>query len=101
MYKENILQYLNLFATSGKQLGSGAFGVVYKAEAFGIIDEGITTTVAVKILKPNTDLFYAKSLISELNVMTHLGTHLNVVNLLGACTENIRKSNIIITFFLT
>lgn len=83
----------------GKQLGSGAFGVVYKAEANGIIDNNIITTVAVKMVKPNTDPSCIKALASELKIMIHLGRHLNVVNLLGAYTGNINKSITIFFFF--
>jgi len=32
-----------------------------------------------------------EALVSELKVMLHLGSHLNVVNLLGACTKRISK----------
>lgn len=99
MNYENIVKCLYLFTISGKKLGSGAFGIVYKAEAFGLINKGVTTTVAVKMIKPNTDPFYAKSLISELKIMIHLGRHLNVVNLLGACTGNINKSNLLLLLF--
>ncbi|CAF4936226.1 unnamed protein product [Pieris macdunnoughi] len=37
----------------GKQLGAGAFGVVYKAEARGIVNAEESTTVAVKTVKKN------------------------------------------------
>ncbi|KAF0766886.1 vascular endothelial growth factor receptor 1 isoform X2 [Aphis craccivora] len=80
----------------GKQLGSGAFGVVFKAEAIGIIDKDTTTTVAVKMIKPNTDPSYIKALASELKIMIHLGRHLNVVNLLGAYTGNINKRELMV-----
>ena len=76
---------------SGKQLGSGAFGVVMKAEALGIRTNEIVTTVAVKMVRRTTDLTYIRALASELKIMVHLGKHLNVVNLLGACTKNIFK----------
>ncbi|XP_022178523.1 vascular endothelial growth factor receptor 1 isoform X3 [Myzus persicae] len=80
----------------GKQLGSGAFGVVFKADAIGIIDKDTTTTVAVKMIKPNTDPSYIKALASELKIMIHLGRHLNVVNLLGAYTGNINKRELMV-----
>ncbi|XP_050420983.1 vascular endothelial growth factor receptor 1 isoform X2 [Adelges cooleyi] len=80
----------------GKQLGSGAFGIVYKAEAIGIIDDNTSTTVAVKMVKPNTDPSYVKALASELKIMIHLGKHLNVVNLLGAYTGNINKRELMV-----
>lgn len=37
----------------GKTLGEGAFGKVVRAEAHGILDEKVTSTVAVKMLKGN------------------------------------------------
>lgn len=76
----------------GKQLGSGAFGVVMKGVAKGIVDGEESTTVAVKMVKKNADHTYIKALSSELKIMVHLGKHLNVVNLLGACTKNFAKS---------
>lgn len=65
-----------------------------KAEARGITDGEEKTTVAVKMVKKNADQTYIKALASELKVMVHLGKHINVVNLLGACTENVAKSKL-------
>ncbi|XP_046748827.1 mast/stem cell growth factor receptor Kit-like [Diprion similis] len=73
----------------GKQLGSGAFGVVMKAEARGICVAGEITTVAVKMVRRSVDPSYMKALSGELKILIHLGRHLNVVNLLGACTKTI------------
>lgn len=75
----------------GKQLGAGAFGVVVKAEASGITEGEEKTTVAVKMVKRNADHTYIKALASELKIMIHMGQHVNVVNLLGACTNNVIK----------
>lgn len=75
----------------GKQLGSGAFGVVMKAEAYGICEGEPVTTVAVKMVKRDADSTYIKALASELKIMVHLGKNLNVVNLLGAVTKNVAK----------
>nr|CAD7568583.1 unnamed protein product [Timema californicum] len=76
----------------GKQLGAGAFGVVMKAEAWGIVEGETVRAVAVKMVKKNADYTYLKALASELKIMVHLGKHLNVVNLLGACTKNLAKT---------
>jgi FMS-like tyrosine kinase 1 len=46
----------------------------------------------VKMVKRNADRMYIKALASELKIMVHLGKHLNVVNLLGACTKSLAKS---------
>ncbi|CAH1956241.1 unnamed protein product [Acanthoscelides obtectus] len=80
----------------GKQLGSGAFGVVMKGEAKNIVDGEPVTTVAVKMVKKNADNTYIKALASELKIMVHLGKHLNVVNLLGACTKNVVKRELMV-----
>ncbi|XP_031339412.1 vascular endothelial growth factor receptor 1-like isoform X2 [Photinus pyralis] len=80
----------------GKQLGSGAFGVVMKAEATGIVEGEEVTAVAVKMVKRNADYTYIKALASELKIMVHLGKHLNVVNLLGACTKNVAKRELLV-----
>lgn len=61
------------------------------ADADGIIEEGVKTTVAVKMVKGSIDFSAVKALASELKIMIHLGKHLNVVNLLGACTRNLNK----------
>ena len=54
-----------------------------------------TTTVAVKMVRPQllveNQVAALKALVSELKVMIALGSHLNVVSLMGACTRNISK----------
>lgn len=73
----------------GKQLGAGCFGRVLQAEAKGIVpgEESKTETVAVKMVRSYADLGALASLVSELKILIHLGSHLNIVNLLGACTD--------------
>ncbi|XP_076244476.1 PDGF- and VEGF-receptor related isoform X2 [Calliopsis andreniformis] len=80
----------------GKKLGSGAFGVVMKADAQGICEDEAVTTVAVKMVRRTADPTYVRALASELKIMVHLGKHLNVVNLLGACTKNISKRELLV-----
>uniref|UniRef100_A0A6B2EPK2 Putative vascular endothelial growth factor receptor 1-like isoform x3 n=1 Tax=Phlebotomus kandelakii TaxID=1109342 RepID=A0A6B2EPK2_9DIPT len=80
----------------GKQLGAGAFGVVVKGIAQGILTYEDETTVAVKMVKKNTDNEVMRALITELKIMVHLGQHLNVVNLLGAVTKNIAKREVMV-----
>uniref|UniRef100_UPI00402B75CE receptor-type tyrosine-protein kinase FLT3 n=2 Tax=Arvicanthis niloticus TaxID=61156 RepID=UPI00402B75CE len=70
----------------GKVLGSGAFGRVMNATAYGISKTGVSIQVAVKMLKEKADTCEREALMSELKMMTHLGHHDNIVNLLGACT---------------
>ncbi|XP_016875975.1 receptor-type tyrosine-protein kinase FLT3 isoform X4 [Homo sapiens] len=70
----------------GKVLGSGAFGKVMNATAYGISKTGVSIQVAVKMLKEKADSSEREALMSELKMMTQLGSHENIVNLLGACT---------------
>ncbi|XP_072482632.1 vascular endothelial growth factor receptor kdr-like [Notamacropus eugenii] len=71
----------------GKTLGHGAFGKVVEASAFGIDKSSTCKTVAVKMLKECATSNECKALMSELKILIHIGHHLNVVNLLGACTK--------------
>ncbi|NXT63773.1 VGFR4 factor, partial [Chaetops frenatus] len=72
----------------GKTLGHGAFGKVVEASAFGIDKSSTCKTVAVKMLKAEcATTNECKALMSELKILIHIGHHLNVVNLLGACTK--------------
>ncbi|KAM7237937.1 hypothetical protein CapIbe_010895 [Capra ibex] len=71
----------------GKSLGRGAFGKVVQASAFGIKKSPTCRTVAVKMLKEGATASEYKALMTELKILTHIGHHLNVVNLLGACTK--------------
>ena len=79
------------YVQSGTQLGAGCFGVVVKAEAAGIKEsDEISKTVAVKMVRSATNAAL-EDIVSELKVMIYLGSHLNVINLLGACTKKIHK----------
>uniref|UniRef100_A0A4W4GYQ2 receptor protein-tyrosine kinase n=1 Tax=Electrophorus electricus TaxID=8005 RepID=A0A4W4GYQ2_ELEEL len=71
----------------GDPLGRGAFGQVVEAAAFGIEKTATCTTVAVKMLKEGATSSEYRALMSELKILIHIGHHLNVVNLLGACTK--------------
>uniref|UniRef100_A0A8C2JAZ6 Vascular endothelial growth factor receptor 3 n=1 Tax=Cyprinus carpio TaxID=7962 RepID=A0A8C2JAZ6_CYPCA len=71
----------------GKVLGHGAFGKVIEASIFGHDKKTCSNTVAVKMLKEGATASEHKALMSELKILIHIGNHLNVVNLLGACTK--------------
>ncbi|KAM3934873.1 receptor-type tyrosine-protein kinase FLT3 [Leptodactylus fuscus] len=72
----------------GNTIGSGAFGKVVTATAYGICKSGESLQVAVKMLKENPDTAEKDALMSELKMMTQVGHHDNIVNLLGACTTS-------------
>ncbi|XP_066534365.1 receptor-type tyrosine-protein kinase FLT3 isoform X2 [Hoplias malabaricus] len=70
----------------GKELGSGAFGMVVQATAYGISKPGVSMQVAVKMLKDKHQAVEKEALMSELKMLSHIGHHANIVNLMGACT---------------
>ncbi|XP_026881912.2 macrophage colony-stimulating factor 1 receptor [Electrophorus electricus] len=71
----------------GRVLGAGAFGKVVEATTYGLDDEERVTRVAVKMLKSSAHAEEREALMSELKILSHLGPHANIVNLLGACTH--------------
>ncbi|KAL2095213.1 hypothetical protein ACEWY4_009932 [Coilia grayii] len=71
----------------GQVLGTGAFGKVVEATAYGLGTGENITRVAVKMLKPTAHSEEREALMSELKILSHLGPHSNIVNLLGACTQ--------------
>ncbi|XP_078404077.1 mast/stem cell growth factor receptor kita-like [Cetorhinus maximus] len=70
----------------GKTFCAGAFGKVVEASVYGLTKADSIMTVAVKMLKPSAYSTEKEALMSELKVLSHLGQHINIVNLLGACT---------------
>jgi hypothetical protein len=72
----------------GKSLGEGAFGKVVRAEADGIQKQGVTATVAVKMLKEGHTDAEMMDLVSEMEMMKMIGRHVNIINLLGCCTQD-------------
>nr|XP_055158102.1 vascular endothelial growth factor receptor 3 isoform X1 [Nyctereutes procyonoides] len=82
----------------GRVLGHGAFGKVVEASAFGIHKGSSCDTVAVKMLKEGATASEHRALMSELKILIHIGNHLNVVNLLGACTKPSGPLMVIVEF---
>ncbi|XP_062320434.1 fibroblast growth factor receptor 2 isoform X2 [Osmerus eperlanus] len=76
--------------TLGKPLGEGCFGQVVMAEALGIDKEKPkeAVTVAVKMLKDDATEKDLSDLVSEMEMMKMIGKHKNIINLLGACTQD-------------
>ncbi|XP_075881759.1 fibroblast growth factor receptor 1-A isoform X2 [Nelusetta ayraudi] len=74
----------------GKPLGEGCFGQVVMAEVLGLDKEkpNRVTKVAVKMLKSDATEKDLSDLISEMEMMKIIGKHKNIINLLGACTQD-------------
>ncbi|XP_078348217.1 myoblast growth factor receptor egl-15-like isoform X2 [Oculina patagonica] len=65
-------------------LGRGEFAMVNKG--FYLRRDGNKLPVAVKTLKDNNNLTDRLALISEIETLTKVGRHPNIVSLVGACT---------------
>ncbi|XP_051943004.1 fibroblast growth factor receptor 3 isoform X10 [Hippocampus zosterae] len=76
--------------TLGKPLGEGCFGQVVMAEAIGVDKEkpNKPLTVAAKMLKDDATDKDLSDLVSEMEMMKMIGKHKNIINLLGACTQD-------------
>ncbi|KAM3960814.1 LOW QUALITY PROTEIN: fibroblast growth factor receptor [Aphomia sociella] len=72
----------------GKVLGEGEFGKVVKAECVGIVKAGVPSVVAVKMLKEGHTDAEMMALVSEMEMMKMIGKHVNIINLLGCCTQD-------------
>ncbi|KAL9980663.1 hypothetical protein ACROYT_G009275 [Oculina patagonica] len=74
-----------------KELGHGAFGKVFK----GIMKDPLlkkkeksTITVAVKMLQENATPDQKKDFLDEINLMKAVGSHKNIVCLIGCCIKS-------------
>ena len=69
-----------------RELGEGAFGVVYEAKAVGIEEEGTVSIVAVKQLRGESSPQIIEDFFREVDFMSRLD-HPRVVRLLGVCSQ--------------
>lgn len=79
-----------------KVLGSGEYGLVlyglYKNANPVNGSTPVVKPVAIKTTKPiSSGKEHFKALLSELKIMAYLEHHANIVNLVGANTQNLRK----------
>ncbi|XP_065556842.1 fibroblast growth factor receptor 3-like [Artemia franciscana] len=72
----------------GKTLGEGAFGHVVQAVAEGVPQPGMESTVAVKMLKEGHTDAELLDLVQEMELLKMIGRHINIINLIGACTQD-------------
>jgi FMS-like tyrosine kinase 1 len=62
-----------------------------KAEVVGLSDNK-AFPAAVKMVNKFAGYNAIKALASELKIMVHIGKHINIVNVLGACTKDLTSS---------
>jgi len=85
-----------LFKDLTSILGSGAFGAVYR----GSIQKETEVQVAIKAPKPSSPSTAISGLLAEIKVMTHIGKHENIVDLLGAYTKELKRGKVFIDISL-
>ena len=57
---------------------------------------GDVTIVAVKMLKEGAPTDHLSALMAELKILIHIGRHINIVNLLAACTTGIDRGRLMV-----
>ena len=60
---------------------------VVRADASNLMGPGMNSTVAVKMLKEGHTDQQMIDLVSEMDMMKMIGRHINIINLLGVCTQ--------------
>lgn len=87
-------RFTRTYPRVGKQLGVGAFGRVVFATVKGLGQgsnpEG-ETEAALKMVKSQIDPVHLESLMVEMKILSRLGKHVNIVNLLGANSVNLDR----------
>ena len=78
----------------GRKLGGGSFGSVHEGMAEDPIQPGQMTKVAIKSVKNSLDPAQTYALICEIKVLDKLEYHLNLVNMVGACTTEFQSGKI-------
>ncbi|OWA54961.1 putative Fibroblast growth factor receptor 2 [Hypsibius exemplaris] len=73
-------------------LGRGHFGIVRRGFVTNLHGQPGETVVAVKTLRNPEDAVQRTSLLNEIKIMSYVGRHLNVVNLLGTVTQNTARA---------
>ena len=71
-----------------EELGSGAFGKVISGVAQDLFGEEKETRVAIKMLREDGTDRELMDLLSETEVMKNIGSHENIINLLGVCSRD-------------
>ena len=78
----------------GRKLGGGSFGSVHEGLVEDPIQPGQMNKVAIKSVKNSLDPAQTYALICEIKVLDKLEYHLNLVNMVGACTTEFKSGKI-------
>jgi serine/threonine protein kinase len=78
----------------GRKLGGGSYGSVHEGMVEDPIQPGQMNKVAIKSVKNSLDPAQTFALICEIKVLDKLEYHLNLVNMVGACTTEFKSGKI-------
>ena len=76
-----------------EEIGSGNFGTVYKGKVNALNGTKSKTTVAIKSIKDCVGNDEIKNFLYEIKIMGFIDPHLNLVSMVGSCTEELGKTN--------
>ena len=78
----------------GQKLGGGTFGRVHEGIAEDLSNPGQKIKVAIKSVKNPLDPAQIYAMTCEIKVLDKLEFHLNLVNMMGACTTELKNGKI-------
>ena len=75
-------------------LGGGNFGNVFEGETNDLVHPEQRIKVAIKMVNNSLDLSQLSVLMGEIKILDKLDVHLNLVNMIGACTTQIKDGKL-------
>ena len=78
----------------GEVLGGGNFGSVFNGNVNDLFHPGSNTKVAIKTVNNAFDGSHLHALMCEIKMLEKIDNHLNIVNMLGACTTQLSSGQI-------
>jgi len=78
-------------------LGQGQFGIIYNGQCER---NGEITSVAFKTSKDSENVQSVKSLLAEIKLLIYIGSHPNIIELIGAYTEQIQDGTVLLSYIL-
>jgi serine/threonine protein kinase len=75
-------------------LGGGNFGSVFEGETNDLVHPPQRIKVAIKVVNNPLDHSQLSVLMSEIKILDKLDVHLNLVNMIGACTTQIKDGKL-------
>ena len=78
----------------GRKIGGGTFGSVYEGLTYDLINPKQKIKAAIKAVNNPNDPSQVFALMCEIKVLDKLDKHINLVNMIGACTDEFRNGKL-------